>query len=106
MTYRQLQAALKTYKAQGLTQIKLNSNKVKLQAEYNRLVSTSDKPQPKPEFNQEENDEFVCKALKNLAIKRGYSHQEAATLAEKALKMTRAGEYPKAYRLFISRLAA
>jgi hypothetical protein len=37
MTYKQLQTALKVFKAEGLTQIKLNSTKDLLQAEYDRL---------------------------------------------------------------------
>jgi hypothetical protein len=38
MTYKQLQTALKVFKAEGLTQIKLNSTKDLLQAEYDRLT--------------------------------------------------------------------
>jgi hypothetical protein len=37
MTYKQLQTALKSAKAQGLTSIKLNAKKDVLQAEYDRL---------------------------------------------------------------------
>ena len=42
MTYRELQQALKTFKAQGLTNIRLNSKKVALQAEYERLTATNE----------------------------------------------------------------
>ena len=38
MSYKQLQTALKVFKAEGLTQIKLNSTKDLLQAEYDRLT--------------------------------------------------------------------
>ena len=44
MTYKELQAALKTFKAQGLTDIKLNAPKVELQAEYDRLTATTTEP--------------------------------------------------------------
>ena len=37
MNYRQLQTALKPYKEQGLTTIKLNAKKTELEAEYDRL---------------------------------------------------------------------
>lgn len=37
MNYRELQRALKTYRASGLTVIKLNQKKVILQAEYDRI---------------------------------------------------------------------
>lgn len=40
MTYRELQQALKPYKAEGKTNIRLNSKKAVLQAEYDRLTST------------------------------------------------------------------
>lgn len=39
MNYKELQAQLKTLKNQGLTDIKLNSSKEILQAEYNRLTA-------------------------------------------------------------------
>lgn len=39
MTYRELQLALKPFKAAGKTTIKLNSKKATLQAEYNRLTA-------------------------------------------------------------------
>jgi|SanBayMetagenome_1026888.scaffolds.fasta_scaffold37797_1 hypothetical protein len=38
MTYKELQAALKPYKQDGLTTIKLNTSKQELEVEYNRLV--------------------------------------------------------------------
>ena len=41
MTYKELQAALKSFKAAGHTNIKLNSKKAALQAEYDRLTSPS-----------------------------------------------------------------
>ncbi len=47
MTYKELQSALKSAKAQGLTKIKLNSKKAALQAEYNRLNAPDFTP-PQP----------------------------------------------------------
>jgi hypothetical protein len=41
MSYKQLQTALKVFKAEGLTQIKLNGTKASLQAEYDRLTETT-----------------------------------------------------------------
>jgi hypothetical protein len=41
MTYKELQTALKTFRNEGLTQIKLNSTKDLLQAEYDRLTETT-----------------------------------------------------------------
>jgi hypothetical protein len=38
MSYKQLQTALKVFKAEGRTSIKLNATKVALQAEYDRLT--------------------------------------------------------------------
>jgi hypothetical protein len=38
LSYKQLQTALKVFKAEGLTQIKLNGTKASLQAEYDRLT--------------------------------------------------------------------
>ena len=40
MTYKELQTELKFFKAQGLTDIKLNAKKDELQAEYDRLTAT------------------------------------------------------------------
>ena len=45
MTYKELQTALKTFKAQGLTDIKLNAKKDELQAEYDHLTSVTIKPE-------------------------------------------------------------
>jgi hypothetical protein len=42
MTYKQLQTALKVFKAEGLTQIKLNGTKASLQAEYDRLTTVTE----------------------------------------------------------------
>lgn len=117
LTYRQLQAALKPFKAQGLTTIKLNGKKEALQAEYDRLTATPEAPetpQPEttpntpeaPETPETNDDELIYNGLKNQAMKRGYSHQEACTLAEKAIAMTRSGNYEKAFHLFISRIVA
>jgi len=39
MTYRELQIALKSFKAEGKTTIRLNSKKADLQAEYDRLTA-------------------------------------------------------------------
>jgi hypothetical protein len=38
MSYKALQTALKAFKAEGLTTIKLNATKASLQAEYDRLT--------------------------------------------------------------------
>ena len=43
MTYKELQTTLKGYKAQGLTQIKLNATQAELQAEYDRLTTPVEK---------------------------------------------------------------
>ena len=48
MTYKELQAALKTFKAAGKTDIKLNATKVELQAEYDRLTASTIEPQEQP----------------------------------------------------------
>jgi hypothetical protein len=40
MTYKALQTALKAFRNEGLTDIKLNSTKSALQAEYDRLTAT------------------------------------------------------------------
>ena len=45
MTYKELQSALKTFKAQGLTDIKLNATKIELQTEYDRLIATTIEPE-------------------------------------------------------------
>lgn len=45
MTYKELQTELKFFKAQGLTDIKLNVTKVELQAEYDRLTATTIEPE-------------------------------------------------------------
>jgi hypothetical protein len=42
MTYKSLQTALKTFKAEGRTSIKLNATKVALQAEYDRLTAVTE----------------------------------------------------------------
>jgi hypothetical protein len=42
MSYKALQTALKVFKAEGLTQIKLNATKVALQAEYDRLTADAE----------------------------------------------------------------
>lgn len=48
--YRELQAALKAFKAEGKTNIKLNSTKAALQAEFDRLLmTTATEPEPEPE---------------------------------------------------------
>ena len=51
MTYRELQLALKPFKAAGKTTIKLNGKKATLQAEYERLTAgamvVTVKPEPK-----------------------------------------------------------
>ena len=42
LTYKQLQTALKEFRAQGLTTIKLNATKAVLQAEYDRLTTVTE----------------------------------------------------------------
>jgi hypothetical protein len=50
MSYKALQTALKAFKAEGRTSIKLNATKVALQAEYDRLsVSGETNPEAAPE---------------------------------------------------------
>jgi hypothetical protein len=44
MSYKALQTALKAFKAEGLTQIKLNGTKASLQAEYDRLIEPEVNP--------------------------------------------------------------
>jgi hypothetical protein len=45
LSYKQLQTALKAFKAEGCTSIKLNATKVALQAEYDRLTVTEVAPE-------------------------------------------------------------
>ena len=45
MNYRELQQALKTYRASGLTTIKLNQKTAVLQAEYDRIQGIQEQPQ-------------------------------------------------------------
>lgn len=45
MNYRELQQALKAYRASGLTTIKLNQKTAVLQAEYNRIQGIQEQPQ-------------------------------------------------------------
>jgi hypothetical protein len=42
MSYKALQTALKAFKAEGLTTIKLNATKASLQAEYDRLTANAE----------------------------------------------------------------
>ncbi len=42
MTYKALQAALKAFKAEGLTTVKLNGTKASLQAEYDHLTTVTE----------------------------------------------------------------
>ena len=42
MTYKSLQTALKTFKAEGLTTVKLNGTKASLQAEYDHLTTVTE----------------------------------------------------------------
>jgi hypothetical protein len=42
MSYKALQAALKAFKAEGLTTVKLNGTKASLQAEYDRLTADAE----------------------------------------------------------------
>jgi hypothetical protein len=44
MTYKELQTALKTFRNEGLTTIKLNATKASLQAEYDRLIEPEVNP--------------------------------------------------------------
>ena len=53
MTYKELQAALKDLKSQGLTNIKLNAKKDELQAEYDRLTATTIEPEVNPSTDNE-----------------------------------------------------
>jgi hypothetical protein len=64
MTYKELQTALKTFRNEGLTQIKLNSTKDLLQAEYDRLTVA---PETAPETVTETAPETVTEAVTEAA---------------------------------------
>jgi hypothetical protein len=72
MTYKELQTALKTFRNEGLTQIKLNSTKDLLQAEYDRLTVapetvTETAPETAPETVTETAPETVTEAVTEAA---------------------------------------
>lgn len=52
LSYKELQAALKSYKEQGLTGIKLNSKMEVLQEEYNRITNATVKDEAPATVNQ------------------------------------------------------
>jgi hypothetical protein len=54
MTYKELQTALKTFRNEGRTSIKLNGTKASLQAEYDRLTADAEvTPEVAPEVAPE-----------------------------------------------------
>jgi hypothetical protein len=55
MSYTELRNALKSFKAQGLTTIALNSKKAVLEAEYNRLMTSmvKDALATEPDYDQD-----------------------------------------------------
>ena len=50
--------------------------------------------------------EAIKQGIIGLAMSRGYSKNEAATLAAKVVEMKKAGQYERAYKLFLARLFA
>lgn len=63
LSYKELQAALRTAKENGLTGIKLNSKQCVLQEEYNRLF---------PAVLEQESDEYINTELVATAVDNGY----------------------------------
>jgi hypothetical protein len=58
LTYKQLQTALKEFRAQGLTTIKLNATKAVLQAEYDRLTTVTEVTPETAEVNPTTDNEI------------------------------------------------
>ena len=58
MTYKALQTALKAFKAEGLTTIKLNATKASLQAEYDRLTADAEATPETAEVNPTTDNEI------------------------------------------------
>jgi hypothetical protein len=68
MTYKALQAALKTFRNEGLTTVKLNATKASLQAEYDRLtVAPETVTETAPETVTETAPETVTEAVTEAA---------------------------------------
>lgn len=65
LSYKQLQAALKSYKDQGLTGIKLNSKQEVLQEEYERITTAA-------AVLQDEDEDELDSELTAIAIDNGY----------------------------------
>jgi hypothetical protein len=59
MTYKALQTELKAFRAQGLTQIKLNATKDLLQAEYDRLTVAPEVTPETTEVNPTTDNEII-----------------------------------------------
>ena len=58
MTYKALQAALKTFRNEGLTTVKLNGTKDVLQAEYDRLTTVTEVTPETAEVNPTTDNEI------------------------------------------------
>jgi hypothetical protein len=67
--------------------------------DYNRGLLTETE---ETEETTEEDDKV--KLLVKVAMGRGYSQNEAETLANKVIEMSTNGNYEKAYKLFLNRL--
>jgi Fe2+ transport system protein B len=63
MKYKDLKNALKTFKSQGLTDIKLNLSQAELQAEYNRIVKNQ-ATETKVEESQDVPEIFPIETIK------------------------------------------
>jgi hypothetical protein len=68
MNYRELQAALKPYKQDGLTTITLNSPKFILEAELERLTATTKPEETEPEVIEKREVETVKTRTLTLAV--------------------------------------
>ena len=58
MTYKELQTALKTFRNEGRTSIKLNGTKASLQAEYDRLTADAEATPETAEVNPTTDNEI------------------------------------------------
>jgi hypothetical protein len=59
MTYKELQTALKSFKAEGRTSIKLNASKDVLKTEYDRLTAITETTAETPETTETINNEII-----------------------------------------------
>ena len=74
LSYKQLQTALKAFKAECRTSIKLNATKVALQAEYDRLTVTEVAPEVAPETAPETAPEVTFHSFKEILSQRKPLH--------------------------------